>query len=115
VGVPGSTVLSRDRRAAVVWARARVCRRLRGQGFTLSGIGAVLGFDHTTVLHAVRRALPEVPPRLKERAIIPAPAQKSFAVPPVPPKGAPLKSPRGWTGSGFIASPEKSRLMSARA
>lgn len=58
-------IFARDRRACVVWARARVCKRLRETGrYSLLGIAARLGIDHTSVLHAIRRELPESPPFL---------------------------------------------------
>lgn len=47
-----SEALSRGRKAVLVECRRRICRELRYEyGFPLEAIGAVIGRDHTTVLH----------------------------------------------------------------
>lgn len=68
IGVrPEEVAFGVDRRRAICWARARLCRQLRAIGYSLPGIGGVLGLDHTTVLHALRRPVPDEPPPLNKR------------------------------------------------
>lgn len=54
-GVTVAEVLGERRQRFIAWARARVCVRLREQGFSYCGIGDRIGRDHTTVLHAMKR------------------------------------------------------------
>lgn len=49
-------VLARSRKRPVVAARRAVCVALRARGLSLPVIGALIGRDHTTVLHALRTA-----------------------------------------------------------
>ncbi len=59
--VDPDTILSRSQRKRVVAARAAVCAVMRNNlGMTYPDIGATLGRDHTTVMHAVRTCDPEM-------------------------------------------------------
>ena len=54
--VTQSDILSSSRRKIFVLARTYVMASLSGQGFGLSHIGRKLDRDHTTVLHALKKA-----------------------------------------------------------
>jgi chromosomal replication initiation ATPase DnaA len=40
---------------SVCWVRWKVCQELREEGYSLPGIGQVLGLDHSSVHHACRK------------------------------------------------------------
>jgi AraC-like DNA-binding protein len=68
-GIDPRLVLAGDRRKAVIYVKQRVCMRLRNDyRYTLPMIGRVLGMDHTSVLHLLRRELEESPPELIRRS-----------------------------------------------
>lgn len=110
-GVPVEILLRGDRRAAVVWARARLCRRLRALGYSLPSIGAALHLNHATVFYHLRRLLPDEPPALTPR-VQPAKGKKqqprpvSFAAPP--------SAPRQPNCVTAITRPPLARLMGGR-
>lgn len=54
VGLPASAIYGKSRVRNVVMARRLVCYILRRDGMSLPAIGAAIGLDHTSVLHAVR-------------------------------------------------------------
>lgn len=52
--------LEDGRRKEDVLIRLFTAYRLRQEGFSVEGIGAVMGRDHSTVVHYVRRRLPDM-------------------------------------------------------
>ncbi len=60
-----SEVLSKSRKRPIAAARRAVCVALRARGLSLPEIGALIGRDHTTVLHSLR-----VAEREAERAMV---------------------------------------------
>lgn len=54
-GVPPHEITSKSRVRARARARWLAFKWLRDKGFSLPGIGAVAGVDHTTVIHGLRR------------------------------------------------------------
>lgn len=54
VGLPVSAIYGKSRVRNIAMARRLVCYILRREGMSLPQIGAALGLDHTSVLHAVR-------------------------------------------------------------
>lgn len=48
-------VLAGDRRAKYAQVRWRAWKTLRTAGYSVFGIAVISGFDHTTVLHGLRR------------------------------------------------------------
>jgi hypothetical protein len=62
IGVSLEEVFGRNHHARISWVRARVCKELREMGYSLPGIGRALGIDHTSVMHNVRRELPDEAP-----------------------------------------------------
>jgi chromosomal replication initiation ATPase DnaA len=65
--VDPDTILSRSQRQRVVAARSAVCAVLRNElGMPYADIGAAIGRDHTTVIHAVRRCDPDMMTQLAE-------------------------------------------------
>ena len=62
-------ILRRDRRAAVVWLRARTIQRLHSTGrYSLTGIGRAFGMHHTSIMDCLRRDLSgDAPPLRCER------------------------------------------------
>lgn len=66
-GIPPEIVYTTDRRKAVAWIRAKVSQRLLRAGYTTAGIGRRLMMDHSSVVMARNRILPDTPPTLKAR------------------------------------------------
>lgn len=52
-GCTANDIMTADRRQHVVWARQRVIGELSKRGHSASGIGKVLGLDHSSVLNAL--------------------------------------------------------------
>lgn len=55
-GLSQREVLSRSRKPNLVSVRGRIAIALRGQGMSYPAIGRALGRDHSTVMHAIRKA-----------------------------------------------------------
>lgn len=55
-GLTIADILSHHRHAQIVAARQEAYLRLRQAGFSLSLIGLLMGRDHSTVIHGIRRA-----------------------------------------------------------
>jgi hypothetical protein len=68
-GIDPAWIFAKDRRATVTWARARVCKRLVGMDrYSFPGIAKALCLrDHTSVMYAARREIPNDPPKLSDR------------------------------------------------
>jgi len=65
--VDADMILSRSQRQRVVAARQAVCAVLRNDlAMPYTDIGATLGRDHTTIIHAVRRCDPDMMVRLSD-------------------------------------------------
>jgi len=56
-GIPADEILGRRRYAAIVAARRRVALELWRAPMSTTEVGEVLGMDHTSVIHALRREL----------------------------------------------------------
>ncbi len=55
-GVEPAEVMGTARTFALVQARWAVWKRLSNEGFSTSSIARAVGFHHTTVMHALRKA-----------------------------------------------------------
>lgn len=58
-GIPADCILGRGRDAQVVAVRHRLWRMLHESGLSFVAVGMVVGCDHTSVRHAVKKAAPE--------------------------------------------------------
>lgn len=125
-GVGFTDIMRRSPRHQVSSARAYAFRILHEKGFSTTAIGFVAGYDHTTIMHGLRR--------LGERehvlapAPAPAPAEAPVSMPtalptPEPAKpsivflGAPPESPvkrRHKDLPSEMESPSAARLMAGR-
>lgn len=54
--VPRVAIVGRARNASTSRARQLLCLELREAGMSYCEIGTLLGRDHTTIMHAVKRA-----------------------------------------------------------
>lgn len=59
-------LFSDGRFAILAWARASVYRQLTDLGFSLKGIAAVFGIDHTTVICGLRMDVSGLPPKFSK-------------------------------------------------
>lgn len=55
-GVSPAEIVGRSKARREFHARRMVCLDLRARGWSYARIGALLGRDHTTIIHAVRSA-----------------------------------------------------------
>jgi len=59
-GIKRDKICGPDRTQHIFLARALVCVVLRGQGLSYSQIGSIINRDHTSIMHAVKRAMEQV-------------------------------------------------------
>lgn len=56
MGVSPRVIMGQSRARPIARARQAIMRRLYQYGLSVSEIGRILGRDHTTVIHGIRRA-----------------------------------------------------------
>ena len=104
-------VMSHDQRAALVWIRARVAKRLYAtELYSLPGIGDALGGrDHSTIVNLVKRTDRETAPKLSSRK--PTPVENCAPV-----ENMPNPAPRASKPPALppYLEPSLARMMGAR-